>query len=94
IIDAISEGGTRNAQNQGHLVQMNMLTDFGRGRTYRELVSHLLLHSGVVPLGLYREAGHGGAQLPYVVTNPSPDAPLTEEDRIYVIVPPQFSQYL
>jgi len=41
--------------------------------------------SSVIPLGLYRPAGHLRSPMPYVFTNPPPDTTLVDGDKVYVL---------
>eukprot|EP00959_Pyramimonas_sp_CCMP1952_P453685 9468633-Pyramimonas_sp.AAC.1 len=61
----------------------------GTGLTYGQLVKAMLFQGGLVTLGLYRPTGYGGSLMPYVATNPPPEAKVTAEDRVFVLVPPQ-----
>ena len=40
-----------------------------------------------LPVGLYRCAGHAGAPLPFVSTNPRGDARVNANDRVLVLAP-------
>ena len=56
----------------GSAVLLQVPADLSRGcRTYGELFQQLLFHQGMLGLGLYRQAEHCGATLPYVHTNPA-----------------------
>lgn len=85
--------GGRNARDleieQSFNVQQSMLQlvhlplEF-KGQSWRQLVAFLTA-SGVVPIGLLREAGSFDNRLPFVYTNPLGSVLLVPSDRVFLL---------
>ncbi|CAM9599339.1 unnamed protein product [Heterosigma akashiwo] len=65
------------------------MIDGFEGESYGDLFTFLLKNYAVA-LGLYRPRGCKGARLPYIHVNPAPDTILLAEDKIFVILSPDF----
>jgi len=55
------------------------------GKRYKFVVSQFLKYTKMLPIGIYRAAGTYRAPLPYVFTNPGPNALVYKRDRLYVV---------
>ncbi len=63
---------------------LSLLFFTSQGKTYEDLFKKFV-REGVLPLGVYRTEGHLSSLLPYVYTNPAPDAILLEGEIVFVI---------
>jgi len=75
----------------GVMDQLEMIQGYV-GKKYSQLFDHLLQNNALA-LGLYRPADCKGSQLPYIHVNPDPDTLLLGNDKIFVILSPDYSDH-
>eukprot|EP00192_Tetraselmis_astigmatica_P006581 CAMPEP_0117686318 /NCGR_PEP_ID=MMETSP0804-20121206/22361_1 /TAXON_ID=1074897 /ORGANISM="Tetraselmis astigmatica, Strain CCMP880" /LENGTH=754 /DNA_ID=CAMNT_0005497953 /DNA_START=92 /DNA_END=2358 /DNA_ORIENTATION=+ len=86
MVDILTELSGDDGRPGGALLRQVQVPEHLNGRTYGELFAFLVLNRKMVPLGLYRQKAENPVwRLPFVSTNPPPNAILRTTDKVFVL---------
>lgn len=86
LLDLMTELAGDDGRPGGALLRSIHLPDEFVGRPYGELVSHLVLYEGIIPLGLYRRKSENPLwRMGFVSTNPNSKEVLESTDHVIVL---------